>query len=40
MSSFLGFGIVRDVQDVQDAVAFGGNDGLCAPAMQLGAQVV
>ena len=37
MSPFVGFGIVRDVQD---AVAFGGNDGLCIPAIQLGAQVV
>ena len=37
MSAFVGFGVVRDVQD---AVAFGGNDGLCIPAIQLGAQVV
>jgi len=37
MSAFAGFGVVRDVQD---AVAFGGNDGLCIPAIQLGAQVV
>ena len=37
VSPFVGFGVVREVQD---AVAFGGNDGFCLPAVQLGTQVV
>ena len=37
MSPFVGFGIVRNVQD---AVAFCWNDGTGTPAMQLLAQVV
>ena len=37
MSPFIGFGIVRDVQD---AVAFCWNDGIGTPAMQLLAQMV